>query len=89
MEQFKVEWIDHHREPQCKPDPEFPDGKDLDCSFGSDVTCEVMLPHPAKRCGVYVIECSICGRVIAVTTAGRPDDPRNVKMACNIVGDKQ
>lgn len=84
MSRHKVIWNDAGREPQCAPDPEYPNGKDLDMTpFLQDgwPTCKVDLPYPAKRCGVYMVECE-CGLTVAVTTAGRPDDPRSVTVGC-------
>lgn len=86
VEQITVEWIDGHREPQCTPDPNFPHGKDLDISNGATPTCETALPCPAKRCGHYVVRCSVCGMSVVVTTAGRPDDPKSIKIACKTKG---
>lgn len=83
MEQaLKIEWIDHEREPQCAPNPTFPKGIDVDCSDGAPETCTASLPYPAQRCGVYMVTCEACGKRVGVTTAGRPDDPRSVKIAC-------
>lgn len=83
MEQaLKVKWFDHGREPQCEPDPDFPDGKDIDSSFGADKTCFTDLPYPARRCGLFLVICNKCKMSVAITTAGRPDDPRSVKVAC-------
>jgi hypothetical protein len=81
-EQFSIEWIDHGREPQCAPDPAYPNGKELDASSGAERKCHAALPYPAKRCGLYVVECNLCGYRIALTTAGRPDDPKSVIIAC-------
>ena len=78
---FVVEWVDGNREPQCEPDPMFPQGKDLFIATG-EPTCGVALPYPAKRCGLYIVECKKCGLRIGVTTAGRSDDPRSVRMSC-------
>lgn len=84
MEQaHKVKWIDAGREPQHPPWPQWPDGKDVDASLGAANTCTVKLPYPAKRCGRYEVRCKACGSSVAVTTAGRRDDPRSVKIACN------
>lgn len=82
----KIAWIDRGREPQCPPDPAFPTGKDVDiaglmCVDGHP-RCKVELPYPAKRCGVYLVNCEACESSVAVTTAGRPDDPRSVTMPC-------
>jgi len=49
---FKIIWKDSHREPQCAPNPAFPEGIDLDCSDGAAITCIASLPYPARRCGV-------------------------------------
>lgn len=79
---MKIEWIDHGREPQCTPNSDFPKGKDMDVSHGAEATCTQLLPYPAKRCGLYIVECEKCGLRVGITTAGRPDDPRSVKLAC-------
>lgn len=79
---LKVEWLDGEREPKCAPNPAYPNGKDMDVSEGAAKTCYVELPCPAPRCGIYAVECPTCGLRIGLTTAGRPDDPRSVKVAC-------
>lgn len=87
MEQaLTVEWIDSGREPQCAADPDFPDGKNIDASMGAGRSCSRDLPYPAKRCGYFIVRCTICGMSVAVTTAGRPDDPRSIKLACRLEG---
>ena len=78
---FDIEWRDSGREPQCPPNPEYPNGIDLDVSM-SGQSCDVSLPYPAKRCGAYIVTCKLCGLTVAVTTAGRTDDPRSLKVAC-------
>ncbi len=81
---MKIDWHDGGREAQCKSNPNYPNGIDLDPTEGTAaVTCRVELPYPAKRCGVYIIECEKCGLQVGITTAGRPDDPRSVKLACH------
>jgi hypothetical protein len=79
---LKIEWLDGKREPQCKPNPAYPKGIDVDMSHGAAKTCFTEIPYPARRCGTYVIECETCGLRVGVTTAGRTDDPRSVKLAC-------
>jgi hypothetical protein len=79
---FKIRWVDRFYEPQERPDPRYPLGIDVDLSNGADQACTAALPYPAKRIGYFVIECPRCGRDAIVTTAGRPDDPRSVKLAC-------
>lgn len=78
---MKIEWIDHKREPRCAPDPAYPDGKDIN-TVGDRPSCKANLPYPAKRCGLYIVECERCGYRVAITTAGRPDDPRSVRLPC-------
>jgi len=77
-----IEWHDSGHEPQNRPNPKYPDGMDLDMSRGALRVCEVSLPYPAKRIGYYSIECNECGLRVAISTAGRPDDPRSVKLGC-------
>lgn len=80
-----VVWIDNGREPQCPPNPDYPNGKPLrltDIVKAKVKHCKVDLPYPAKRCGVYVVACSKCGLNVGVTTAGRPDDPTYIELAC-------
>jgi hypothetical protein len=78
----KIKWIDSGREPSCPPNPLYPQGIDLDGTSGQKATCKVPLPYPARRIGVYLIDCSLCGANVLCTTAGRPDDPRSIRIAC-------
>lgn len=85
MEQaLKVTWIDGGREPKCPPNPAYPDGIDVDACRPGEQGCVAALPYPAKRCGAYAVECPVCGAKTVVTTAGRPDDPRTVRVACKL-----
>jgi hypothetical protein len=81
---FEIFWIDREREPENPPDPRYPDGIDIDLALGRQPTCTVKLPYPAPRCGIYSIDCKRCDQFTMVTTAGRPDDPRSVKLACKL-----
>lgn len=91
MSGLKVEWIDRKREPKCPPNPAYPNGIDVEIGDrrSDDPTCYTALPYPAKRCGVYVVRCSICGASAGITTAGRPDDPKSVLLPCKMKGTKQ
>ena len=84
MEQIETEFIDFEREPKCKPNPKFPNGIDCDLSEGSSLTCFARIPYPAPRCGLMQVHCKKCGLTVAMTVAGRPDDPRSVKLACKM-----
>ena len=78
-----ITWRDSGREPRCEPNPEFPNGIDVVIGNPIDPSCGVTLPYPARRCGYYIVECRACGLRIAITTAGRPDDPRSVRFPCD------
>ena len=82
MKKIEVTWIDAGREPTQPPDPRYPKGIALDLSRRSERTCEVALPYPAKRCGVYHVSCNVCGLTVAITAAGRPDDPYSALLPC-------
>lgn len=82
--QIDVQWIDGGREPRNPPNPEYPNGVDLDLSGGAQAACSVQLPYPAKRCGMFMLRCEVCGQTAAITTAGRVDDPRSARLACRL-----
>ena len=81
---MKVTWKDAGKEPSCAPNPSYPNGIDLDMSEGAEKTCVADLPYPARRIGSYTVECPVCGQRVACTTAGRPDDPKTIKLACRL-----
>lgn len=83
--QFDVIWRDSGRWPQVKPNPDYPDGKDVDGVRKGETGCKVALPYPAKRIGTYLVRCRLCDFTIACTTAGRPDDPRSISVPCKVV----
>jgi hypothetical protein len=83
----EVTFVDSGREPQVPPNPDYPEGIDLDPTEGAPVqSCKVVLPYPAPRCGLMTVACKRCGLTVAVTVAGRPDDPRSVRLACKQLG---
>jgi len=84
LNNLSVAWIDRGVQANSAPDPRYPNGIDLDCSNGAAVTCETSLAYPAPRCGYFLVRCKTCGLEALITTAGRPDDPRSVKLACKI-----
>lgn len=79
---LKIKWLDGRREPQNPPDPRYPDGIDIDGSAGAMIACSTALPYPARRCGQYLVQCDTCGQRVVLTTAGRRDDPRSLRVAC-------
>jgi hypothetical protein len=66
---------------RCEPNPEFPNGIVIPRT-GADWHCLVKLPYPAPECGHHRVECSECGMTMAITAAGRPDDPISVQVPC-------
>jgi hypothetical protein len=83
---LRVEWVDGGREPRNPPDPRYPEGIDIDASMPDLPSCETALPYPAKRCGHFIVSCQTCGLKALVTTAGRIDDPRSLKITCRLRG---
>jgi hypothetical protein len=80
---FDITFVDSGREPQCKPDPKFPEGRHI--VLGDPKTqkmCARNIPYPAPRCGFYAIRCLECGCTVMLSVAGRPDDPRIVSVPC-------
>lgn len=67
---------------QCPPNPDYPHGIEVDATNGQAVACLVDLPYPAPECGYFLVICDMCGFSAAITVAGRPDDPVNVKIPC-------
>lgn len=76
-----VTWLTKNRKAQCPPDANFPNGKDIDIA-GDFPSCQVDIPYPAPECGTWIVKCAACGLSIGVTAAGRPDDPKSIKIAC-------
>ena len=84
-DQLRVEWVDGGREPRCAPDPAYPKGVDVEIvRHEGAATCRTALPYPARRCGYFVVACQLCGLTCLVTTAGRPDDPRSLRVECKL-----
>jgi len=79
---WEIQWVDSGRHPKHPSDPRYPHGIDIDVSLAANPACKASLPYPTPRCGHYIIECRACGQVVMLSTAGRRDDPRTLKMAC-------
>ena len=76
-----IEWYSEGEAPKCKPDPAYPNGKALE-SPGPGRRCVAPLPYPSPCIGAYRLVCDKCGMQVAVTAAGRPDDPVSVEIVC-------
>lgn len=79
---IRATFISHHRKAKQAPNPNYPNGIDIDLSNGAGATCQGNLPYPAECCGLILAYCDVCKANAAITTAGRPDDPRTVTFAC-------
>lgn len=79
---FAIDWIDANREATFPANPDYPNGAAIDVALDAAKACRAELPCPAKRCGLYVVRCTLCGYAIALSTTGRADDPRSVRVPC-------
>lgn len=79
---FTVDWAWRSHEPaKCPPNPDYPDGKVITAPPG-ETYCNLPLLHPAPGVGTWIVTCNRCGLKLAITTAGRPDDPKAVQAIC-------
>ena len=42
-ENFSIEWIDREINPKCAPNPDYPDGIDVDVSEDAERKCKIAL----------------------------------------------
>lgn len=68
---------------QCPSNPEYPSGIIVDATDG-EMGCVVKLPYPAPECGHFRVSCKVCRMSVAITAAGRADDPTSVKIPCRL-----
>jgi hypothetical protein len=66
---------------RCAPNPDFPDGCHIEATEGK-TGCSVEPPYPVPECGAWIVRCAACGMSVAITAAGRPDDPRSARIPC-------
>lgn len=84
----KIEWVSAGRKAKCAPNPNYPQGKDIDV-HGDIEKCHVEIPYPAEECGYWIVSCNACDLRCAITAAGRSDDPRSYKMPCKVEHKKE
>ena len=82
MSNLHVTWHGLGRVAQCPPNPAYPVGIDVDGAAGVQPACQVDLPYPAPCVGRHLVVCRVCMVAAVITAAGRPDDPRTVRVAC-------
>ena len=81
---FLVDWVDQHHETTRPADPNYPLGTAIDVALDATRACRLELRCPAARCGLWVITCRVCSYAIALSTTGRADDPRSVRVPCKL-----
>lgn len=87
---FTIEWRGTGQKAQCAPNPAHPKGVHIDGRMDKrEPACMVKLPYPAPCIGGYKATCKVCGLVIGLTAAGRPDDPKSFEINCNLHPVKQ
>lgn len=79
---FGIRWHSHDRKAQCPPNPQYPNGKTIVAHGIEEKVCVTTLPYPAAECGLHMIHCNRCGQRVAITAAGRPDDPIVLELGC-------
>lgn len=81
-EQFNITFRPSGRgKARCPADPKHPNGIMVDLA-GCEKGCAADLPYPAPECGLWFVNCNKCGLTVAVTAAGRTDDPRCAIVPC-------
>lgn len=79
---FNIKWADFGYLPTQPANPAYPTGIDLDVAGVTEFACYTRLPYQLPRCGQIVLDCLICGLHAVITNAGRPDDPRSIRLPC-------
>lgn len=79
---LKLTWLDQGRRAKNPADPRYPDGIPLDASNPAKPWCGTAFTYPAPGVGKWIVECDECGLRALISAAGRPDDPRSLKIAC-------
>lgn len=80
--QFTVRPRNRRGPPQQPSNPAYPDGVHIQGAVPGARSCTVDLPYPAPERLIWDVRCKRCGYRLAVTAAGRPDDPRSLTLPC-------
>jgi hypothetical protein len=79
---LRVTWAGTGQQPTQPPNPEFPNGCEVHLAERGEPACTARLSYPAPCIGAHLIVCSRCGASVAVSAAGRPDDPHTAHIRC-------
>ena len=83
MKQFDVKFEPSGRgKARCAPNPAYPNGIAITIPHDGEFSCKANLPYPAPECGHFLVTCLVCKLSVAVTAAGRPDDPISIALPC-------
>lgn len=81
--QFEIEFEPSGRGQARNPsNPDYPEGIDLVLTKWNQNSCLINLPYPAPECGLLFVVCNLCTLHVAITVAGRADDPRTIRVPC-------
>jgi hypothetical protein len=81
--QFYIKPTCRRGPPQHPTNPAYPEGVDVQEAAPGVASCRVELPYPAPERLVWQVRCRRCGYALAITAAGRADDPRSVTVPCH------
>lgn len=81
-DQFSIKATDRRGPPRCPSNPAYPAGKHIQLASPGVPSCSTEIPYPADECLTWIIRCKRCGLAVAITAAGRPDDPRSLTVSC-------
>lgn len=80
--QFDIKPTLRRGPPQHPANAAYPNGVDVQEAAPGVPSCRVDLPYPAPERLVWSVRCRRCGFTLAITAAGRADDPRTVTVPC-------
>ena len=69
---------------KCQPNPSYPNGIVINQGCPEPCCLVKLTPYPTPELGLLLVECETCGLKVAITAAGRPDDPTAVYLPCRI-----
>lgn len=86
LSKLTAQWFGIGRKAQHPSNPAYPEGIRLDMG-GSGKACSIEFDYPAPEVGSWLVKCELCGLSVLITAAGRPDDPRSIRVPCKIAGE--
>lgn len=87
MDRHDITFHDSGRKARNPPHPGYEEGIVFDMTGDAPRGCAVDLPWPAPGVGTWQVRCRTCGTSLALTAAGRIDDPRRLVLPCGRMPD--